>query len=153
MRVIRTAPEALVATLGFLTNLAWELGHSPLYADAPGRPGYILWTRLHCTVGDVLILLGAFWLTGLVFRRRTWWASPGIGPMATFIGLGLGYTIFSEWHNTQVLRSWAYGPWMPLVYGIGLTPILQWILIPPFVVHLLQRIQLGNMAPEGRPGP
>jgi hypothetical protein len=49
-----------------------------------------------------------------------------------FIALGLAYTIFSEWLNVSVVKSWTYSDLMPLIppLGTGLTPILQWIIVP-----------------------
>ncbi len=60
--------EIAVIGWGFVLNLVWELAQSPLYADHATGWGYIAWTRVHCTLGDVLILLGAFWATAAVFR-------------------------------------------------------------------------------------
>jgi hypothetical protein len=51
-------------------NGVWELLQSPLYSDHPRGFFYVLWTRLHCTGGDALILLGAFWGTSLIAHSR-----------------------------------------------------------------------------------
>jgi hypothetical protein len=52
--------------------------------------------------------------------------------MLTAILLGLCYTVFSEWLNTQVRQSWSYTEAMPLVppLGTGLAPLLQWLIVP-----------------------
>src|SRR3546814_3759587 len=45
---------------------------------------------------------------------------------------GLGYTVFSEWLNTEIRASWAYTetmPRLPLI-GTGLAPLAQWIVVP-----------------------
>jgi hypothetical protein len=55
------------------------------------------------------------------------------------IFLGVGYTIFSEWRNTVVLRSWEYSDLMPQIFGIGVSPIAQWILIPALVLAGLRK--------------
>jgi hypothetical protein len=49
----------------------------------------------------------------------------------TAIVLGAGYTIFSEWLNVAVRRSWSYTAAMPVVpfLGTGLTPLLQWLIV------------------------
>lgn len=44
----------------------------------------------------------------------------------------ISYTIFSEWLNTDMRRSWAYNdlmPRLPLI-GTGLSPLIQWLLVP-----------------------
>jgi len=121
----RRAPEVRLAVWGFL------------YSDSNRGLGYLVWTRLHCTGGDVLILLAAFWATSLLFRTRSW-SGRGSLPAAVFVGLGLAYTVWSEIHNAQIVRTWAYAPNMPLLYGIGLAPLLQWLVIPTALVFLLR---------------
>jgi hypothetical protein len=127
-------PEWSIVGWGFPLNAAWEFAQSPLYADWDRPWVYLLWTRLHCTVGDVMILLGAFWLTSLVFGTRRWIGTKHGGALL-FVLLGIGYTTWSEWLNTSVRVSWSYGAAMPVIFGIGLAPLLQWIL-PPLVLWL-----------------
>lgn len=131
--------ERVLAFWGFLLNLAWEAGQTPLYEDADRGIAYLAWTRLHCTAGDVLILLGTFWLTSLVCRSRRWFARPGLLAPGLFVVLGLAYTAWSEWANTSLRDAWQYRPQMPTLFGIGLAPLLQWLVIPPILVLLLRR--------------
>ncbi len=59
------------------------------------------------------------------------------------IALGVAYTGFSEWLNVYLRRSWAYSDWMPLIplggHRIGLSPILQWLLVPAFSLWAASR--------------
>jgi hypothetical protein len=150
------APELHLAGWGFVLNGVWELLHTPLYADAGRAFTYLLWTRLHCTLGDVLILLGAFWATSLLARSRFWWMSWRPAMVVTFVVLGFGYTVFSEWTHTRLWGGWEYGPGMPRVFGLGLTPLLQWLALPPVALWLLaQRAPVrpdGECARSERPG-
>lgn len=136
------APEVRLAGWGLVLNCVWEFFQSPLYSDHSRGFLYVLWTRLHCTGGDVLILLGAFWGTALVFRNRRWWVRPRWGAVLLFVLLGLAYTAWSEWYNTQVRHSWEYSDAMPLLLGLGLAPLLQWVLLPPAILALLRRYAL-----------
>ena len=54
--------------------------------------------------------------------------------------LGVCYTVFSEWLNVFVREGWAYTDWMPVLplLGTGLTPVLQWLLLPGLALHLSQ---------------
>ena len=132
-------PETTLVLYGLLINLAWELAQSPLYADHARETSYVLWTRIHCTVGDGLILLGCFWLTALCFRTRFWFLSDRFFPTVVFVLFGVGYTIWSEWYNTQVAHSWAYTRAMPTFFGIGLSPVAQWLTIPWLLLLILRR--------------
>jgi hypothetical protein len=55
--------------------------------------------------------------------------------------LGLAYTVFSEWYNVYQVGSWAYSQRMPLMSGIGLSPLLQWLLLPIFTLMVMRLVQ------------
>jgi hypothetical protein len=55
-----------------------------------------------------------------------------------FMAIGVVYTVFSEYLNVYLLEGWAYSYWMPMVAGIGLVPVLQWVVVPTFVVRLYE---------------
>jgi len=63
-----------------------------------------------------------------------------------FILVGLVYTVFSEWTNVHILKSWGYGELMPIipVMKVGLAPFLQWIVIPSVVILLVRHYFLLN---------
>ncbi len=97
--------------------------------------GYIA----HCVAGDVLIATLTFLIVAAVLRRLNWpQARPWLGG-ALLVGLGLGYTVFSEWYNVYRAGAWSYAARMPLVGGIGVTPLLQWLIVPAMMVVLAHR--------------
>ena len=64
------------------------------------------------------------------------------GRMAlTAILLGLAYSRFSEWLNTQLRQNWSYTKVMPVLppLGTGLTPFLQWLIVPGIVLGYVGR--------------
>ncbi|MFN0164218.1 MAG: hypothetical protein ACKVQQ_23525 [Burkholderiales bacterium] len=48
------------------------------------------------------------------------------------VASGVGYTVFSEWLNTTARGSWTYADTMPVlpILDVGLTPVLQWVVVP-----------------------
>lgn len=44
-----------------------------------------------CTAGDILILLGAYWITSLMFRTRSWPTDRRYPALLVFIGCGFFY--------------------------------------------------------------
>jgi hypothetical protein len=137
--------------LVLLGNLAWEIAHLPLYTLwLSGSLNEKVFAIAHCTAGDLLIaatcLLGA-----LVVAGTTRWPRVGFARVAGIaIAAGVGYTVFSEWLNTVVRGSWTYTDAMPLlpVLGVGLTPLLQWMVIPPLAFWLARR--QGDRAAPGQ---
>jgi hypothetical protein len=65
--------------------------------------------------------------------------------MLTAILLGLCYTVFSEWLNTQARQSWSYTEAMPLLppLGTGLTPFLQWLIVAGIALGYVRRKAKG----------
>ena len=113
-------------------NLLWEFLQLPLFTLwKTASPTAIVFAVLHCWAGDVLIaffaLTGGILLTGGGWPARAYWRTA-----AVTIVLGLAYTVFSEWFNVTVRGSWAYAAAMPRVppLGTGLSPLLQWIVVP-----------------------
>lgn len=115
-------------------HLLWEFAQLPLYTIwRDGTPGEILFAVVHCTGGDALIAITAL-VSALLLAGKGWpVARDCYGRVAAIaIVIGVGYTAFSEWLNTVVREAWAYSDLMPVIPLIeaGLSPILQWVLIP-----------------------
>ena len=129
------ARAGLWSALAFVLNLAWEIAHARLYtiwAEADGMS--IAWTLFHCSLGDVLIALSMFVLAEIALWRADWPASrPWTGSVIVVIG-AMAFTAWSEWFNVYSVGNWDYTASMPVIFGIGLTPLLQWLILPPVMV-------------------
>lgn len=116
-----------------VANLVWEFAHMPLYTLwETGLAGEIVFAAVHCTGGDILIALSAVMLA-LFLAGTPAWPTVRTGRVVVLtVALGLGYTLFSEWLNIEVRQAWAYRDLMPVIPVIdaGLSPVLQWILVP-----------------------
>lgn len=121
-------------------NLVWEFLHMPLYTIWPtGTWAEIVFAALHCTGGDILIALSTLTLALILAGDRMWPIQGFRRVVALTVLFGVGYTIFSEWLNIVVRAAWAYSDLMPVVplFGmeVGLSPLLQWIVIPLLAFH------------------
>jgi len=136
----KETPEYLLLILSIPLQLLWEIAQFPLYTVwHEGDWGFILYGLVHCTLGDLLILLSIFWLISLLNKSRYWVFSPSMPNIVLFTVLGLSYTIFSEILNTRIKGTWGYTELMPIVpvIEIGGMPFLQWLLIPPVLLWLM----------------
>ena len=131
--------------LGFaaIANLLWEFAHLPLYSVwTEGGWREIAFAAVHCTGGDVLIGTAALVLA-LLLIGGGWPVDPRVYRQvaALTVSFGLAYTVFSEWLNIVVRKSWAYSELMPVIPIIdaGLSPVLQWIAIPVAAFWLARR--------------
>jgi len=126
-----------------LMNLAWETVQLPLYTIwAEGTRAEIAFAVIHCTLGDLLIGTAALALSLMLLRAAApaQWRWSAVSTLLVL--LGAGYTVFSEWTNTNLLR-WSYSSLMPMleVFGIriGVSPLAQWLAIPPLALSLAKR--------------
>lgn len=125
----------------FMLNLVWEVAHLPLYTFPEGAGwSLIVYDVLHCTVGDVMIASCIFLLTCLVLRDMGWIRRRPWTGAALVAVLGVSYTAYSEWLNVYVRQSWAYSSMMPLVFGLGVSPLVQWLILPFGITQLSRRI-------------
>jgi hypothetical protein len=127
----------------------WEVAQLPLYT--------IWWTEglaanlaaaAHCTAGDALLAFATVFV-GLLVALRT---APETVLKVAFIATltaGVAATIVIEFVSTQWLGRWAYSAWMPIepLLGTGVSPILQWLLIPSAGLFAL-RNRIRGLAAE-----
>jgi hypothetical protein len=121
-------------------NLVWEVAQLPLYTIwSTAGIGKLSYAVLHCTVGDMMIASLGLFLSILVAGSGKWPKAPFTAVNILTVLLGLGYTIYSEWHNTVVAHAWTYAPSMPTLLGIGLSPVAQWVVVPVTTIWLVER--------------
>lgn len=124
----------LWSALAFVFNLVWEIAHVRLYTlwvDADRLT--VAWSLVHCTLGDVAIALTMFALAGIALRQTDWPVSfPWTGGAIITVG-AVAFTAWSEWYNVYQIGSWSYTASMPMILGIGVSPLLQWLLLPPLM--------------------
>ncbi|MBA3640867.1 MAG: hypothetical protein H0W53_16705 [Acidobacteria bacterium] len=97
-----------------------------------------------CTVGDgvlVVLIYAAGWLA---FGRQDWFENPGPAEYAVMLTLGASAAIIVEWRALSRGR-WRYSARMPLIPGVrvGLTPVLQMIVLPPVIFYLVAALRHG----------
>lgn len=142
-------PEFNVFLFAFLLNYPWELLQVPLYQ---GMPDAAHWDAIkvctRATLGDGIIMLLAYWSSALLVRDRWWIARPRLASILMLVGLGVAITVLLE--RLAVVSDnpnwgWRYAEAMPMVpiLGIGLTPLLQWLILPPLVIWFVKRQLAG----------
>jgi hypothetical protein len=142
MRRLIDSPETHVAIFAFWLNLTWEFAQVPLYA---GMPTAEHWRAIlvcgRATAGDVALALLAFWTVAATTGSRRWILRPTGRQVLALVAVGVLVSVLMEWLATQVLNRWAYAESMPIlpVLRVGLSPVLQWVLLPPLVVWFVRR--------------
>lgn len=143
------APELPVAYFSFALHFVWEFVQVPTYTGMAELPHWeAVKLCMSATFGDVGFALTAFWLASLAERRRDWIRRSTHFPAAIFVVVGIVLTVGFEYYYTNISLRWTYSDLMPLVppFGTGLSPLLQWLVVPLLVVWLTRRHLLGAQA-------
>lgn len=133
------------AILALGLHLLWEIGQLPFYtvweeANAWRIALYVT----HCVLGDVTIATLTYLAVALAWRQVDWPRQrPWVGG-TMLVALGFGYTVFSEWYNVYRVGAWAYAESMPRILGIGLTPLLQWLVVPVAMLMLVRHARIRD---------
>ncbi len=149
-------PELPVVYFSFTLHFVWEFVQVPTYTGMAVLPHWeAIKLCMSATFGDVGFALIAFWLASLVARTRDWILRPMRFPAAIFVAVGIALTVGFEYYYTNISLRWTYSDLMPLVppLGTGLSPLLQWIVIPLIVIWLTRRHLLGAQAIHDANGP
>ena len=151
-RRLSEQPDIPVFVFSFLLHFVWEFLQVPAYAgmaELPHWEGVKLCTS--ATIGDVGFALAAFWTASVIARSRLWLLRPRPSETAIFLAAGVALTVGFEYYYTNLSLRWTYSELMPLVppFGTGLSPLLQWLAIPPLVLWLSRRHLLGAVTETG----
>lgn len=136
-------PEIWIVVFSFLLHFVWEFLQVPTYE---GMAEMAHWQAVKmctsATIGDVGFALTAFWTTSLIARSRHWITAPKNWQRLVFLGVGIGLTVGFEYYYTNISLRWTYSDLMPLVppFGTGLSPLLQWIVVPLLTLWLSRRM-------------
>lgn len=144
-------PEFNVALFALLLNFPWEILQAPLFDRMTGQPHWdAVMSCAQATLGDVVIMLMAYWLVAACARSRRWILAPTGSQRLLFVTVGVVVTAVIEWLAVRGswFEGWRYSPLMPVIpgIGIGLSPLLQWIVLPLLSVWFVRRQLAGAEA-------
>ena len=147
MRMV-TMRVAAVVLATWVLHFTWEMLQARFFASMWNLP--VQEATLWCAGAagwDVIIQAVAYSAAAITIGHRSWALrrSGFVGPLVVYLATGLTITVVIERWAVRT-GHWRYAPSMPLVAGIGLTPLLQWTIIP-LVVLVVTRWVLTS----GRP--
>ena len=156
LRALTATPEFNLAVFALLLNFPWEVLQAPLFEGMAAAPhSAVISACSQATLGDAVILLLAHASVVVVTRRRLWVLAPSWREVAGFVSAGVAITAMIEWLATRGhwTQTWAYSSAMPLIpgVGIGLAPLLQWVIVPPIALWFVRRQSACDGAVNGQP--
>lgn len=132
-------PETWLAIHGFLIAFLWEMLQMPFYSMGDLTTWQVTLRCGLASLGDAGIMVISYLAASLVARDRNWLHRSRRPALFSYLAAGLVITIAIEHVAIRVPWGWSYSERMPEIWGIGLIPILMWIVVPLFSLALSAR--------------
>lgn len=134
-------PIAILFFVSFSLHFVWENMHKHLYTgyspDVMGPFPVIF----GATLGDALLYtIIPVLLVALFVGDAAWFRTVSARHYVALAITGLFIALFVE-YKAMALGRWAYTDAMPLIRGIGLSPLIQMTVLLPLSVFITNRIE------------
>ncbi|MBI2151745.1 hypothetical protein HYU21_03420 [Candidatus Woesearchaeota archaeon] len=129
---------SILGLLILILNLIWEFSHHFLYVDLSGIPKYS--HLIIASFVDLVIILGIFTAISIKNKNFNWINNPRISDYSLLIFLSLIIAIFIELINLRLGR-WTYTAAMPIIFGVGVSPLIQLAFTGVFSLIILNVIK------------
>ena len=141
---ILAAPETNLFLFAFLLNFVYEVWQAPYY-EFYGSPSLAAKINdlTHCSFGDGVIILVSSWVVSALVRSRDWVLHPTLKSTVLFTSIGLLITIAIETYRVNVSKVYGVPVLAVPMLGMSVLALIQWIVLPPFILYLARRHMLG----------
>ena len=126
----------IIILFAFLLNFAWEIIQIPLYKNSSYSLMHITFCAL-ASVADAIVVLLIYLVLGFIFKNSLWIQKLTWYKVLLIISIGgTGAALTEIWYLS--LANWSYADAMPIipVVNVGLSPILQFMILPLLVYRL-----------------
>ena len=135
----------LVFFAGFITNLIWENFQAPLYQDYEGFIKHFLFC-LTASIIDGIVVVVFYLIIGLFRKNVLWLVEIRASDIFILVILGTASALaFEKWAVSD--GWWDYNHNMPIIFGVGLTPLIQLPVLSVLTVYLV-KVFSGNKNPK-----
>ncbi|MDA8239292.1 MAG: hypothetical protein M0Z67_02850 [Nitrospiraceae bacterium] len=115
-----------VFIFAYLMNYVWESFHAVfLYQDHDFKAEKYVLMLNYVAAMDGLLIVGMYVFVAILWKEALWLKEMNIKQTSTTVALGLLIAALIEHRKVVVLKTWAYLPAMPTIFGIGISPLLQ----------------------------
>lgn len=130
--------------ISFVLHLIWENAHAPLYSMYESFTQHFVPCFI-ATFGDIAITLSVYGIVSLLKRNTTWVTDLNVKDVFALTVISFFIAVWIEQH-ALFIGKWGYASFMPLIpyFNVGLTPILQMMILLPLSMYLTGRFVAKN---------
>src|SRR3989344_2632300 len=131
--------------ISFGLNFIWESYHSIFFftcCNDMAAPEHLKLMSYVSMIDGLMILLsyglvslksGLFWIKDR--KVNNYWA---------FSLIALIIAVWIEYKGVYLLKEWSYNEWMPVIFGLGLSPLIQLIITGWLSIILTRKLIYGK---------
>ena len=127
------------ALIILVLNLIWEFSHYNLYNDLTGIPQ--TFHLITAGFSDVFWIFLMFAIVSIINGSIEWVENPTKKDYFLVVIFGLVIAVLIEVINLDLGR-WAYRETMPVIFGIGLSPLVQLAITGVLGLLILNKLNL-----------
>ncbi len=126
----------IALVLAFLLNFAWEVVQMPLYKDASFNLQSVAFCAL-ASIADAIMVLLIYLCFALLYKKPLWVEELTASRIFLVMIVGGIGAIAAEMRHVSA-GNWAYDESMPILplVDVGLSPVLQFMLLPALIYYL-----------------
>ena len=128
--------------ISFFLNLFWEVSHSFLYDwnifPLENNVYFYVPKILMASLGDAIFLVLIFFIISVINRNIKWINKPRQKDYLYLVLFGLAFAILIEL-RAKFFNLWTYNHYMPTLFGIGISPLIQLFITGILSLIILKR--------------
>ena len=122
--------------IAFITNLIWENLQAPLYTSFKNFGQHFSFCLVASLV-DAVVILAFYFIISLIRKDAFWLLNIRLADMLVLLALGLlTALLFEKWALQS--GTWDYTSEMPVIFGIGLAPLIQLAILSIISIYLVK---------------
>lgn len=124
--------------LSYMLNFLWESIHAYLFYAGHQSYSWGFYFRMiaYAATMDALLILLLYLLVALFLRTIFWKSKEGY---ILFFTLGLIVATVIEYHAVFLAGKWSYNTFMPTLFGIGISPLIQLSITGIFTIFIVEK--------------
>ena len=130
-----------IILFSFVLNFLWESLHGySLYTDHVIYSDKYVRMMVYMSFMDAVTILGMYLFFAFIYKNILWLNEVNLRRFIIFFILGLFVGVFAEYRAVYVAHEWHYNNQMPVIFGIGLSPLVQLSVTGVFSLWIAKRL-------------
>ena len=135
----------LLMITAFVLNFVWEITHGAfLFENHNFDAAFYVPHLAHMAFKDSIIIIAIYLIMVIFSKNLLWIKCMNRKHIISSLFIGLIIAAFIEYRAVYIAELWSYSSHMPLIFGIGLSPLLQLGTTMVLAIWITKRMMFGQ---------